>query len=48
MTELVPDRYTVTYRLYPYAPSPDQTAAIPARHRVVVVGGRAGWAGVSA
>ena len=39
MTDLVPDRYTVTHRLYPYAPSPDQTAAIPARHRVVVVGG---------
>ena len=36
---LVPDRYHVTTRLYPYARSSDQDAAGPARHRVVVIGG---------
>ena len=32
-------RYPVAFRLYPYAKSPDQTAATPARHPVVIVGG---------
>ncbi len=39
MTALVPDRYTLAFRLYPYAKSPDQDAATPVRHRVVIVGG---------
>jgi 3-(3-hydroxy-phenyl)propionate hydroxylase len=39
MKDLVQDRYAVTLRLYPYAPSPDQSAAQPARHKVVIVGG---------
>ena len=39
MKDLVPDRYGVIMRLYPYAPSPDQGAAPPARHKVVVIGG---------
>jgi len=33
------DRYPLAYRLYPYAKSPDQDAASPVRHPVVVVGG---------
>jgi 3-(3-hydroxy-phenyl)propionate hydroxylase len=37
--DLLPVRYSVARRLYPYARSPDQDAPIPARHRVVVVGG---------
>ncbi len=39
MKDLVPDRYAVTHRLYPYAKSPDQTAAQPVRHKVIVAGG---------
>ncbi|MCC5964513.1 MAG: FAD-dependent oxidoreductase [Natronohydrobacter sp.] len=39
MTELVPERYALAFRLYPYAKSPDQDAASPARHKIVVVGG---------
>ncbi|MCT8331180.1 FAD-dependent oxidoreductase [Albidovulum sediminis] len=39
MTDLVPERYTLAFRLYPYAKSPDQEAATPARHKVIVVGG---------
>lgn len=39
MTDLVPDRYGVTMRLYPYARSADQDAPAPARHRAVVIGG---------
>jgi 3-(3-hydroxy-phenyl)propionate hydroxylase len=39
MKDLVPDRYAVTMRLYPYAPSPDQVAVPPASHKVVVIGG---------
>jgi 3-(3-hydroxy-phenyl)propionate hydroxylase len=39
MKDLVPDRYGVTMRLYPYARSPDQDAPQPARHPVVVIGG---------
>ena len=35
----MPDRYALAFRLYPYARSPDQDAATPARHKVVVVGG---------
>ena len=32
----MPDRYALAFRLYPYALSPDQDAATPARHKVVV------------
>jgi hypothetical protein len=39
MKDLVPDRYAVTMRLYPYARSPDQDAGAPMRHKVVVIGG---------
>lgn len=39
MTELVPERYALAFRLYPYARSSDQDAASPVRHKVVVVGG---------
>ncbi|MEH7828522.1 FAD-dependent oxidoreductase [Gemmobacter denitrificans] len=39
MKDLVPERYALAFRLYPYAPSPDQTAATPVRHPVVIVGG---------
>jgi 3-(3-hydroxy-phenyl)propionate hydroxylase len=39
MQDLVPDRYAVTMRLYPYARVADQDAAQPARQRVVVIGG---------
>lgn len=39
MKDFVPDRYAVTMRLYPYARSPDQDAGVPARHKVVVIGG---------
>lgn len=35
----VPERYTLAFRLYPYAKSPDQDAATPARHKAIVVGG---------
>lgn len=37
MTEMT-DRYPLALRLYPYAKSPDQTAARPARHPVVIIG----------
>lgn len=39
MTALVPERYAVAFRLYPYAKSPDQEAATPVRRKVVIVGG---------
>lgn len=39
MKDLVPDRYAVTMRLYPYVHVADQDAATPARHKVVVIGG---------
>lgn len=39
MKDLVPDRYAVTMRLYPYARVADQDATVPARHPVVVIGG---------
>ncbi|MEI6573045.1 MAG: FAD-dependent oxidoreductase [Alphaproteobacteria bacterium] len=39
MNELVPDRYTLAFRLYPYNRSADQDANSPARHKVVIAGG---------
>ena len=33
------DRYPLAFKLYPYARSPDQDAAEPARHPIVIVGG---------
>jgi 3-(3-hydroxy-phenyl)propionate hydroxylase len=39
MTALVPERYALAFRLYPYAKSVDQDAAQPVRRKVVVVGG---------
>jgi 3-(3-hydroxy-phenyl)propionate hydroxylase len=39
MKDLVPDRYAVTMRLYPYVRAADQDAGSPARHKVVVIGG---------
>ena len=39
MKQDMPDRYALAFQLYPYAKSPDQTAADPVRHRVIVVGG---------
>ncbi len=33
------DRYSLAFKLYPYAKCPDQTAQTPVRHPVVVVGG---------
>ncbi len=38
MADLTP-RYDLAFTLYPYAKSPDQTAARPVRHPVVIVGG---------
>ena len=35
----VPDRYSLAFRLYPYAKSPDQDAPAPVRHKAVIVGG---------
>lgn len=35
----MPDRYALAFQLYPYAKSPDQSAAAPVRHPVIVVGG---------
>ena len=35
----VPERYTLAFRLYPYARSSDQYATTPVRHKAVVVGG---------
>lgn len=39
MKDLVPERYALAFRLYPYARSPDQDATAPVRHKAVVVGG---------
>ena len=39
MTALVPERYSLAFRLYPYARSPDQDAATPVRHKVIIAGG---------
>ncbi len=36
---MLQDRYSLAYKLYPYAKHPDQDAATPTRHPVVVVGG---------
>ncbi len=36
---MLDDRYTLAYKLYPYEKSPDQDAAKPVRHPVVVIGG---------
>ena len=38
MTAPLRDRYPLAFRLYPYARSPDQSASIPVRHPVVIVG----------
>ncbi|GAB5374347.1 MAG: FAD-dependent oxidoreductase [Acuticoccus sp.] len=38
-TFVITDRYYLAYRLYPYARAPDQDAARPVHHKVVVVGG---------
>jgi 3-(3-hydroxy-phenyl)propionate hydroxylase len=35
----VPERYSLAFRLYPYQKSADQDAALPVRHKVIVVGG---------
>ncbi|ETX29074.1 FAD-dependent oxidoreductase [Roseivivax isoporae] len=35
---MLDDRYDLAFRLYPYARSPDQDAAAPVRHPVVVMG----------
>lgn len=39
MKDLVPERYPLAFRLYPYARSPDQDAPAPVRHPVIVAGG---------
>ena len=39
MNALVPDRYPLAFKLYPYERSADQDAAKPVRHPVVIVGG---------
>ena len=39
MKHEMPDRYALAFKLYPYAKSPDQAAAVPVRHPVIVVGG---------
>lgn len=36
---MLQDRYSLAFRLYPYRQSPDQTAAAPVRHPVIIVGG---------
>ncbi len=38
MENPVTERYPVAFRLYPYVRSPDQDAATPVRHKVIVVG----------
>ena len=39
MKHEMPDRYALAFKLYPYAKSPDQAAAVPVRQPVIVVGG---------
>ncbi|MDO8327583.1 MAG: FAD-dependent oxidoreductase [Cypionkella sp.] len=39
MSSPVTDRYPIAFQLYPYHKSPDQTAAAPVQHPVVIVGG---------
>lgn len=36
---MIQDRYSLAFKLYPYERSPDQDAAIPVHHPVVVMGG---------
>ena len=36
---MLDDRYTLAFKLYPYERSPDQDAAQPVRHPVIVMGG---------
>lgn len=36
---MLQDRYSLAFKLYPYARSPDQDAGAPVRHPVVVMGG---------
>ncbi len=38
MDNPVVERYPIAFRLYPYVRSPDQDAATPVRHKVIVVG----------
>ncbi|MFC3166008.1 FAD-dependent oxidoreductase [Ciceribacter thiooxidans] len=38
MENPITERYPVAFRLYPYVRSPDQDAATPVRHKVIVVG----------
>jgi 3-(3-hydroxy-phenyl)propionate hydroxylase len=38
MNELVPDRYTLAFRLYPYTRSPDHDTTSPVRRTVVISG----------
>ncbi len=39
MQDLVPERYTVNMRLYPYVRAADQDAAAPVPRKVVIIGG---------
>ena len=39
MSALIPERYPLAFQLYPYQHSPDEDAASPVRHKVIVVGG---------
>lgn len=39
MKDLVPDRYEVTFRLYPYVRSADQGTSTPVQHPVIIAGG---------
>ena len=36
---MIQDRYSLAFRLYPYARSADQDATDPVRHPVVIMGG---------
>lgn len=36
---MLQDRYSLAFKLYPYRKSPDQDAAAPKRHPVVIIGG---------
>lgn len=38
MENPITERYPIAFRLYPYVRSPDQDAATPVRHKVIVVG----------
>jgi len=39
MGALIPEHYPLAFQLYPYQHSPDEDAASPVRHKVIVVGG---------